>query len=196
MRTVARPKIITQFTHDKSQSNIIKTPLSTPKKTPLSPKLKIHSAFTLKLKNSTFSANEILTDDVTNGSLWIGNYNDSLIAHEYGIHSIINLADECKTPLQKTNYISYYHYHLIDKSSFSISNYFDEITNLINELIKDGKKILIHCREGISRSPAFAIAYLMKYHDKSYNDAHDFIKNNRNKIALNFGFHDELQDFK
>jgi protein tyrosine phosphatase len=170
--------VMTQFISE------IKSPFNTP----LSPKKAV-------VVTPKFTANEILNDNISHGSLWIGNYSDSLVAHKHGIHCVINLADECKTPVQKNNYSSYYHYHLFDKSNFTITHYLNEITNLINEMIESGKQVLVHCREGISRSPAFIIAYLIKFKKMIYDDAYEFVNKHREKIALNFGFRDELQNY-
>jgi protein-tyrosine phosphatase len=62
-------------------------------------------------------------------------------------------------------------------------------------MIESGKQVLVHCREGISRSPAFIIAYLIKFKKMIYDDAYEFVNKHREKIALNFGFRDELQNY-
>jgi len=46
-----------------------------------------------------------------------------------------------------------------------------EITNLINELLQKNKKVLVHCRAGINRSPSFVLAYLCKFHQFEFDQA-------------------------
>jgi protein-tyrosine phosphatase len=54
--------------------------------------------------------------------------------------------------------------------------------------IKNNQSVLVFCNDGISRSAAIAIAYLMYCKRKTYASAHAFVKLKRSKIKPNFGF--------
>ena len=63
--------------------------------------------------------------------------------------------------------------------------YFDESCDFIAQAIgskesekKDGK-ILVHCREGVSRSATLVLAYLIKYQDMSLKDALTHVRSKR-----------------
>ncbi|KAJ3640136.1 hypothetical protein Zmor_003452 [Zophobas morio] len=48
-----------------------------------------------------------------------------------------------------------------DRPSWNISVYFDEAARFIDQAVKSGGKVLVHCVVGISRSATLVIAYLM-----------------------------------
>lgn len=50
-----------------------------------------------------------------------------------------------------------------------------------------GGKVLIHCRRGISRSPAIVVSYLMRYKGMSYADAYAYVAKRR-RVSLNLAF--------
>jgi protein-tyrosine phosphatase len=47
-----------------------------------------------------------------------------------------------------------------------------------------------------SRSPSFIIGYLMKYHSKTFEEAHNLVKIKRNIIHPNLNFLDKLTQYQ
>jgi protein tyrosine phosphatase len=81
-----------------------------------------------------------------------------------------------------------YNVGLIDKSKYK-DNALALIKYLIPELMTySNKKILFHCYAGVSRSATFAIAYLMKKHKLTKDEAFNLVKTKRPAIYPNYGF--------
>eukprot|EP01126_Amoeba_proteus_P048340 TRINITY_DN5582_c0_g1_i4.p1 TRINITY_DN5582_c0_g1~~TRINITY_DN5582_c0_g1_i4.p1 ORF type:complete len:114 (+),score=14.84 TRINITY_DN5582_c0_g1_i4:771-1112(+) len=57
----------------------------------------------------------------------------------------------------------------------------------------DGKKVLVHCSGGVSRSPSVVIAYLMALNGMSYGEAHAEVKRKRNGVKPNPTFQNQLK---
>ena len=125
---------------------------------------------------------------------YISNYqtakNKPLI-ESLGINTIINVAIELEHDYED---IKVYKYNLEDKHYFKITNFLDEITDLIHEKITSGKIVLIHCMAGKSRSASFVLAYLMKYKKMNLEEAYKFFCSKR-QVFPNNGFMRELVEF-
>lgn len=57
-------------------------------------------------------------------------------------------------------------------------------TSIINEAVRSGSKIYIHCKNGHGRSPTMTIAYLMRYEKKSYEEAFLVVQKGRPEIHI------------
>ena len=63
------------------------------------------------------------------------------------------------------------------------------------EFIEKNKTILVHCREGISRSSAIVIGYIMYKEKKSYIEAENFVRTKKSDINPNENFINQLKEF-
>ena len=77
----------------------------------------------------------------------------------------------------------------------------NEYEIIINSLIKgidfieSNKTILVHCREGISRSSTIVIGYIMYKEKKSYIEAENFVREKKDDIKPNENFVKQLKEF-
>ena len=71
----------------------------------------------------------------------------------------------------------------------------DELNECL-EYIRTGKKTLVVCTAGISRSATVCIAYLMKYEGVSYDQAFNKVKEARKFIKPNHGFVAFLKEYE
>jgi protein-tyrosine phosphatase len=47
---------------------------------------------------------------------------------------------------------------------------------VIHQNLSNNKKVLVHCQQGVQRSPTVVACYLLKYHNYTKQEAIDFIK--------------------
>jgi atypical dual specificity phosphatase len=108
-----------------------------------------------------------------------------------GIRCVINISSECpKQDLGPT--IEYEKVNILDLPTTSIQPYFDRLTDRIHENLQQGKKTLVHCYVGRSRSATIILAYLMKYKQMSLREAFHYLRSRRHIIGPNFGFIKQL----
>jgi atypical dual specificity phosphatase len=123
-----------------------------------------------------------------------------------GIRCVINISSECPTQdLGPT--VEYEKVSILDLPTTSIQPYFDRLTDRIHQNLQQGKKTLVHCYVGRSRSATiilgkskcihqksdqiifiFVLAYLMKYKQMSLREAFHYLRARRHIVGPNFGF--------
>eukprot|EP00095_Tigriopus_kingsejongensis_P005314 snap_masked-scaffold337_size202799-processed-gene-1.16 protein:Tk05314 transcript:snap_masked-scaffold337_size202799-processed-gene-1.16-mRNA-1 annotation:"dual specificity protein phosphatase 14" len=84
-----------------------------------------------------------------------------------------------------------------DRVASKLYIYFDLVADKINSIHNqaDGR-LLIYCRAGMSRSASLCIAYFIKYHDMSLDEAFAYVKERRPIIHPNVGFLRQLRDYE
>ena len=63
-----------------------------------------------------------------------------------------------------------------------------DVFDFIESAISAGGNVLVHCSQGVSRSTALAIAYMMWKHGHSYEDTFNVVKQARGVANPNIGF--------
>ena len=84
--------------------------------------------------------------------------------------------------------MTYLTLNMVDGRQDDITWFLPQVISFIEEGRQMGKKTLIHCEKGISRSCSFAIAYLMWSTGRSWQQAFDFVKAQRPVCSPNTGF--------
>ncbi|KAL9266246.1 Dual specificity protein phosphatase 1-like protein, partial [Drosera capensis] len=83
-----------------------------------------------------------------------------------------------------------------DSTSTILVKYFDECFQFIDEAKAMGGSILVHCLAGVSRSATIVVAYLMKKHGVTRDQALLQVKAVRPFVAPNPGFMKQLANFE
>lgn len=86
-----------------------------------------------------------------------------------------------------------YQFDIMDNHEQTLD--FEPIIALIDASLKNGA-VLVNCAVGMSRSPAFVIAYLMKTQKMSLRDAYRTVKSARPKINPNRFFMEQLEKYE
>uniref|UniRef100_A0A7S0F950 Protein-serine/threonine phosphatase n=1 Tax=Pyrodinium bahamense TaxID=73915 RepID=A0A7S0F950_9DINO len=128
--------------------------------------------------------------EVVPGALFISSFQvaselESLRKHQI-THIVNTAADVCDSCFP--DHFSYITYYLKDTNNEDISLLFYRTLEWIQNAISSGGRVLVHCREGISRSATMVIAYLMWRFSLSFEAAHEMIRKVRPICNPNTGF--------
>ena len=74
--------------------------------------------------------------------------------------------------------------------------YFDLVADKIHTTLFEGGKVMVYCRAGMSRSASLCIAYFMRHHNMTMDEAFQFVKEKRPIIHPNPGFVRQLKQFE
>lgn len=85
---------------------------------------------------------------------------------------------------------------ILDLPSSDIRIHFDDCFAFINEALSNGKKVLVHCNAGVSRSAAIVVGYLMVTEKLSLLDAMSKVREQRSCIRPNEGFMKQLNELE
>ena len=121
-----------------------------------------------------------ITDNIFIGSQAISQ-NEALLNHN-GITHIINCASQLINSLPTFIHLDI---PMLDGGNENILSHIFTTTNFINDAIEDGGKVLVHCIEGVSRSVAVCIGYLIVEKQIDYKTAYDTIRRKRRVSSPN-----------
>jgi len=128
--------------------------------------------------------------EVIPGKLFISSFQvaaDLERLKEERITHIVNTAgDICESRFP--DHFKYTTYYLKDANSEDISLLFYKTLEWIDTAVEAEGRVLVHCREGVSRSATMIIAYLMWKFDLSFDAAHERIRKVRPICNPNTGF--------
>ena len=112
-----------------------------------------------------------------------------------GINYILNCASDCKNTQLPKN-ITELHLKIRDDVNFDIFKYFEQGIDFINKVRTKGGVILVHCKFGVSRSPSFVCAFLIKYFAFNLQSALKFLRKKRPQVNPNEGFMNFLEKYE
>ena len=78
-----------------------------------------------------------------------------------------------------------------DKDTSDITPFLDPVCDAIDAHLSRNKRVLIHCKAGMNRSPAFVIAYLVKYNGMSLDQAKSHVQKIR-RIRCKSNFMEQI----
>lgn len=136
--------------------------------------------------------------EILPGLLYLGSVMEADVKsnlQEVGITNILCTMEQVWMPYPEA--FEYKFLLINDEENEEILCYLDEISDYIHQTLttNPGAKLLVHCFAGHSRSASMVIAYLMKYHDMTYDEALDLVKKNRETASPNDGFVTQLRSY-
>ncbi|AGO11545.1 AaceriADL245Wp [[Ashbya] aceris (nom. inval.)] len=154
------------------------------------------------------SFNSVLSyNDVFNGNAYPGEplcviapglflYSEPTIEQVLQFDLVINVAKEIAdftSQIPEGSRTQYYHFKWSHTSK--ICSNLEEITALIHSAICEGKRVLVHCQCGVSRSASLIVAYIMRYRSMPLNEAYNYLKNVAKDISPNMSLIFQLMEW-
>lgn len=116
---------------------------------------------------------------------------------EKGITHIMCFIDQAEARLFKTDtlmqHFEFQQYIVNDTILQNLIQHFPNVFKEINRVLDLGGKVVLCCNGGMSRSPAFVIAYLMERFNLDANQAYHCVQARRLCINPNDGFKCQLK---
>ncbi|KAG9400138.1 hypothetical protein AC1031_011044 [Aphanomyces cochlioides] len=120
---------------------------------------------------------------------------DDLAALEMlAVTHIVNCTEDIPNFFYGT--ISYLHVPIADDPDVAIDSYFQSVFGFIQNARDSGKVCLVHCSQGMSRSPTFILGYLVARENMSVLEALRYTRALRPVISPNVGFMRKLVEFE
>jgi len=135
------------------------------------------------------------------GALYLGSYAaflDPNLLAQHSVSALVQVVDpsfmgESGGPGRK---MDVYKLNILDSTSADLKPHLEAAVKWIDEKLRTGNNVLVHCQQGISRSAAVVIAYLIYTHNMSYEAAFDLVRQKRACIKPNSGFIRALQEWE
>jgi len=138
----------------------------------------------------------IIPSSSSRGALYLGSLSATMeksTLHEKNITHLVQVLDVPWLPLSEKDGFECYRIDIIDVPSADLKCHLEGACKDIEKALRGGQNVLVHCQQGISRSAAIVIAYLIKYHGMTYDSAHALVRNKRPCIKPNSGFVEALR---
>ena len=133
-----------------------------------------------------------ILDDLALGNIVAGSNLTSL--HKQGITAIVAIVPSLphKAKYYSNNGFSLFHIPLYDAPREDISQWFDHVSDFLMAHRFMGRKVLVHCHAGVSRSATLVASFLMNLKDWNHHRALKYIRSKRGCINPNPGFVKQL----
>ncbi|KAG0241311.1 hypothetical protein BGW41_006030 [Actinomortierella wolfii] len=116
-----------------------------------------------------------------------------------GITHIVSLWDPAERKILKTHHsdhFQYLHLDIADALTQNLITTFPLVKRFMDyALLEQRGKVLVNCMNGISRSPAFVVAYLMEVTRLDYEVVYAYVQNKRFCMNPNPGFKHQLVEY-
>ncbi|CAK9683692.1 Tyrosine-protein phosphatase YVH1 [Candida parapsilosis] len=111
---------------------------------------------------------------------------------EYGITHILSVLPGHIDEIYTQNY-QHKQIEVTDEETTNLIPYFNECDKFLDEATKNKGKVLVHCANGVSRSVAIIIVYLMKYYKLNFDQALHAVKRKCPDAGPNSAFIDQVK---
>ena len=110
------------------------------------------------------------------------------------IKYILNITPDIK--IVYPSEFKYLRINVLDKKKENLKIHFENGINFIKEGFDNNFNVFVHCRAGVSRSPVFICAFLIKEKRYDFDKALSFVKERRNIVFPKVCFLEQLKIFE
>eukprot|EP00043_Microstomoeca_roanoka_P014945 m.148955 g.148955 ORF g.148955 m.148955 type:complete len:512 (-) comp16148_c0_seq3:417-1952(-) len=121
---------------------------------------------------------------------------DKNLLEKHGITCILNVTKDCENYFETDSVYEYLQIPILDTWNQRLQEYFPVVFSFIDAARHAGKKVLVHCQAGVSRSAAMVIGYLMYSEQMTLDEAHQAVRLQRDIISPNLDFMGELKEYE
>ena len=114
---------------------------------------------------------------------------------DFKIDAILNVTTEIENYFPNEGF-EYCNCPVLDSPVTNIYTIFESCFAFIDKIRNSGRKLLVHCHAGVSRSTTICVAYLMRTEGMKYEHAMNWVRMCRPIVAPNFGFLTQLIDYE
>ncbi|KAI0787763.1 dual specificity phosphatase [Fomes fomentarius] len=138
------------------------------------------------------------------GALYLGSFTailDPALLTSHQIQAVVQILESPWLPSVEAhaaqgNELECCRLNISDSTSTDLHPHLESTVHWIDDKLRRGINVLVHCQQGISRSASIVIAYLIYTHNMSYDFAFDFVKRKRACIKPNSSFVRCLQEWE
>ncbi|KAF8875647.1 protein-tyrosine phosphatase-like protein [Infundibulicybe gibba] len=118
------------------------------------------------------------------------------LLREHRITHLVQVLDAPWLPQSEKDGFHCYRIDILDQSTVDLKPHLEAACNHIDKALRSGRSVLVHCQQGVSRSPAVVIAYLIRNHGMSFDNAYSLLRRKRACVKPNSGFIKALQEWE
>ncbi|KAJ6577593.1 protein-tyrosine phosphatase-like protein [Mycena capillaripes] len=133
------------------------------------------------------------------GTLYLGSMaavHDLDLLHEHHITHLVQVLEVPWMPQSDDAGFACYRIDLEDHASASLEPHLESACDDIRASLGRGDNVLVHCQQGVSRSAAIVIGYLIRDRSMTYDAAFALVKRQRRCIQPNSGFEKTLREWE
>ncbi|CAG8451230.1 11732_t:CDS:2 [Rhizophagus irregularis] len=134
--------------------------------------------------------------------LFLGPYScskDLELLQQNAITHIVSIRDSSEKKILRPRFPEHFQYFEIevsDSPNERLIPHFPQAKAFIDNALYNGGRVFVHCNGGISRSPAFVVAYVMETVKMDYQQAYSYVQNRRFCMNPNEGFKVQLKEYE
>lgn len=131
-------------------------------------------------------------------NLFIGSYHDALKEGEHFdiVISALSVSEYHMFEIEAPYHVEWHKLILMDTEEEEIYSYFNQVDAIVRRGLREGKRILVHCAAGRSRSATLVIAHLMLENNWTRKEAIEYVSRKRLIIEPNDGFMNQLKSLE